>query len=139
MVKRRSLNPLSAVGDAVDETRTFIREIYTILYNLFTGRLSVKQMHGPVGIVGEAVRVSGQGFAQLLYFLAYLSINLAVLNFLPIPVLDGGHMVFLIYEGVMGKPPSEKVVILATWGGFILILSLMVGVLYLDLFIHAWK
>jgi hypothetical protein len=63
-----------------------VGEIYLILYNLFTGRLSLYQMHGPIGIVNAAVKVSNQGFAPLLFFLAYLSINLAVLNFLPIPV-----------------------------------------------------
>ncbi len=121
-----------AVGRSIAETRNFIGEIYLILYNLFTGRLSVGQMQGPIGIVSTAVAVSDQGFAALLFFLAYLSINLAVLNFLPIPVLDGGHMVFLIYEGIFRKPPSERILILLTWVGLILIGSLMLTVIGLD-------
>lgn len=122
-----------AVGRSVAETRNFIGEIYLILYNLFTGRLSIGQLQGPIRIVGTAVAVSNEGFASLLFFLAYLSINLAVLNFLPIPVLDGGHMAFLLYEGIFRKAPSERVLILLTWIGLILIGSLMLTVIGLDL------
>jgi regulator of sigma E protease len=61
-----------------------------------------------------------------------LSANLAVVNFLPIPVLDGGHMVFLIYEGIMGKPPSERVFVLLSYLGLAFILTLMLFVLGLD-------
>jgi regulator of sigma E protease len=65
-----------------------------------------------------------------------LSANLAVLNFLPIPVLDGGHMVFLIWEGVTRKRPSEKVQIAATYIGMTFVLCLALLVFYLDLFVH---
>lgn len=129
----RDTNLSVAVGRAMAETRNFMGEIYLILYNLATGRLSVTQMHGPIGIVNAAVQISDQGFAPLLFFLAYLSINLAVLNFLPIPVLDGGHMAFLLYEGVRGKPPSERILIILTWLGLALIGSLMITVLGLDI------
>jgi regulator of sigma E protease len=61
-----------------------------------------------------------------------LSANLAVINFLPIPVLDGGHMVFLAYELIRGKPASERVVVAFTYAGLIFILSLMMFVLALD-------
>ena len=128
----RDTNLSVAMGRAVAETRNFMGEIYLILYNLLTGRLSVTQMHGPIGIVGAAVQISDQGFAPLLFFLAYLSINLAVLNFLPIPVLDGGHMAFLLYEGIRGKPPSERILILLTWIGLAMIGSLMITVLGMD-------
>lgn len=129
----RDTNLTVAAGRAIAETRNFMGEIYLILYNLATGRLSVTQMHGPIGIVNAAVQISDQGFAPLLFFLAYLSINLAVLNFLPIPVLDGGHMAFLLYEGIRGKPPSERILIILTWVGLAMIGSLMVTVLGLDI------
>jgi regulator of sigma E protease len=61
-----------------------------------------------------------------------ISVSLAVLNFLPIPVLDGGHFVFLLWEWIRGKPPNERVVITATWIGLAMILSLMVFVLFRD-------
>jgi regulator of sigma E protease len=69
-------------------------------------------------------------------FLGFLSVNLAVLNFLPIPVLDGGHMVFLTWEAVTGKKPSERVMIAATYLGLAFILGLMGLVIYLDVFVN---
>ena len=66
-------------------------------------------------------------------FLGILSVSLSVLNFLPIPVLDGGHFVFLCWEGIRGKPPSERVVVTATYVGLAFVLSLMVFVLYMDI------
>ena len=69
----------------------------------------------------------------MLIFLTFLSANLAVLNFLPIPVLDGGHMMFLLYEGIRGKPASERTMTMLTYLGLIFILVLMVFVLGLDI------
>jgi regulator of sigma E protease len=65
-------------------------------------------------------------------FLVMLSANLAVLNFLPIPLLDGGHLVLLMYEGIRGKPASEKIVIGVSYVGLLFILSLMGFLLLLD-------
>jgi regulator of sigma E protease len=70
--------------------------------------------------------------AKLLVFLTMLSANLAVINFLPIPLLDGGHMVFLAYEGVRGRPASEKFVVALHMVGFAFIVGLMLFVLALD-------
>ncbi|MEE3365850.1 MAG: site-2 protease family protein, partial [Planctomycetota bacterium] len=71
--------------------------------------------------------------SRLLEFLAFLSFNLAVINFLPIPVLDGGHMVFLSWEAVTRRRPSEKVLIAATYFGLAFVLILMVTVIFVDL------
>ena len=76
------------------------------------------------------------GIVQLLTFLALLSINLAVLNFLPIPVLDGGHMVFLLYELITGKRPGTRILMPAIYIGLALLGSLMVLVLFMDVFYH---
>lgn len=112
-------------------------DIYMTLRNLFSGDLSPTNLHGPVGIAKVAYAISHQGLPQLLLFLGFLSINLAVLNFLPIPVLDGGHMVFLIWEGVTRRKPSEGVLIAATYVGMAFVLGLMVFVIYLDIFVHG--
>ena len=69
---------------------------------------------------------------MLLLFLTVLSANLAVINFLPIPLLDGGHMVFLALEGIFRRPVSEKVVVAFHYAGFVFIISLMLFVLSLD-------
>ena len=76
---------------------------------------------------------ASEGLPRLLIFLTLLSANLAVLNFLPIPVLDGGHMLFLAYEGIMGKPVNERVQMSLTMVGFSLLLCLMLFVFGLDL------
>lgn len=114
-------------------TRTSIIDIYLTLRNLVTQQLSVKELHGPLGIVKVASDVADVGIAPFLLFLGFLSINLAVLNFLPIPILDGGHMVFLIWEAVTRRKPSEQVVVAASLFGMTFIVALMALVLYLDI------
>lgn len=121
-----------ALAMGVDRTVTFIRSIYGNLKNLAIGRVSYKQMAGPITIARYAFNIAGEDFYDFLTFLALISANLAVINFLPIPLLDGGHMVFLIYEKLRGKPASELVRATAAWVGIAFILSLMVLVTFLD-------
>jgi regulator of sigma E protease len=106
--------------------------VYRFLQRLSQAQISPKMLGGPVTIARVAGQSAEEGFPALLMFLTMLSANLAVVNFLPIPVLDGGHMVFLIYEGIMGKPPSEKVFVLLSYLGLAFILTLMLFVLGLD-------
>lgn len=127
-----------ALQMGVTHSKNSALDIFLTLRNLVTQNLSVKELHGPIGIARVAYQVSQQGLAELSMFLGFLSINLAVLNFLPIPVLDGGHMVFLFYEGVTGKKPSERVLIAATYIGMAFVLSLMVLVIFLDVFVHGF-
>ena len=128
------------VGDALamglDHTRDSIAEMYLTLRSLITGRLGFDNLRGPAGIVDLGSKVAESGFAQFLLFLGFLSVNLAVLNFLPIPILDGGHMVFLLYEAVTRRRPSERLVAAATYAGLVFIVGLMLSVTYLDLFVH---
>jgi membrane-associated protease RseP (regulator of RpoE activity) len=102
------------------------------LRSLVTGRVSVKQMGGPIAIVSQGFSSAQMGNYELLRFLAIISINLAVVNFLPIPILDGGHMVFLIYEKLRGRPPAEKVRAIAAYIGLATIGLLMILVFYQD-------
>jgi len=127
---------VQAVGMGLRHTKNSIVDIYLTLRSLFSRQLSYKELHGPIGIAKAAYQVANEGIPDLLLFLGFLSINLAVLNFLPIPVLDGGHMVFLIWEGVTRKKPSEKVMIAATYFGMAFVLGLLGLVIYLDLFVH---
>ena len=126
----------SAIAMGATHARNSMTDIYLTLKNLLTQNLSVKELHGPIGIAKVAYQVSHQGLAELSMFLGFLSINLAVLNFLPIPLLDGGHMVFLLWEGITRRKPSEKVVAASTFAGFAFVISLMMLVIYLDLFVH---
>jgi regulator of sigma E protease len=110
-------------GDAMSAVVTFLRRIRDL----------GKHAAGPVGIVTFAAGSVKAGFTKFLLFLALISANLAVVNILPIPVLDGGHLMFLAYEGIRRKPPSEKVMIGLNFLGLALILTVMVLVLTLDI------
>lgn len=107
--------------------------VYSFLGKLTSNSISPRLLGGPIEIAKQAGKSAEEGFGRLLLFLTMLSANLAVVNFLPIPVLDGGHMVFLLYELVRGKPPSENVVAALSYLGLALILTLMMFVFGLDL------
>lgn len=96
----------------------------------------MRSLSGPLGIVSIGYQVAERGAADLLMFLGYLSINLAIVNFLPIPVLDGGHMVFLTWEGISRKKPNAKFIGWAHGIGIIFIIAGFVYVMYLDVFVN---
>ena len=85
--------------------------VYSTFRSLREGQVSPKQLGGPIMIAQVAYSMADSGFTELIYFLGILSINLAVLNFLPIPPLDGGQMLFLIAEKVRGRPLPESALI----------------------------
>ena len=115
--------------ETADATLLVYRTLHSVVG---TKQISVRNFSGPWGIIKMALMQARLGFGNLLIFLTLLSANLAVINFLPIPVLDGGHMVLLLYEGIRGKPADERVQEILTWIGLIFILSLMIFVFGLD-------
>jgi regulator of sigma E protease len=125
-------DPLHAIWLGAVDTKNRMFEIFLNLRGMVLGRISPKNLGGPLTIAYATYRFAGMDFADFTFFLGLISINLAVVNFLPIPVLDGGHMVFLIYEGIRKKPASEGVRIVATYVGLGMILMLMIFVLSLD-------
>jgi regulator of sigma E protease len=122
-----------AVEMGLKDTYNSMLQVYQNLRGMVTGRISLKNLGGPVTIARAAYNIAGVDFWEFIFFLGLISINLAVINFLPIPVLDGGHMVFLIYEKIRGKPASEQIRVGATYAGLLLLASLMIFVLYLDI------
>jgi RIP metalloprotease RseP len=121
------------------ETRDMIVLMYLQLRSLATGRVSVKGVGGPIAIGWQGFMIAQTGNFELLLFLGIISINLAVVNFLPIPILDGGHMVFLIYEKLRGRPPTERARIIATYIGLAMIGFLMLFVFYQDIQTYVLK
>jgi regulator of sigma E protease len=109
----------------LDRTRIMIKRIFLTINGLFSRKVSAKTLGGPVRISILAFTVAKLGFGTLVYFLALLSINLAVINLLPIPILDGGHLVFLLVEKIKGSPLSESLLIYTQWIGLFLIVALM--------------
>jgi len=129
MLREVSYGPLAAVGEGL--SRTWNMSVLTLdsLKKMLFGELSVKNLSGPITIAKVAGASAQSGLGDFLNFLAYLSISLGVLNLLPIPVLDGGHLLFYLVEWVRGRPLSDRV---QGWGIQIGI-SLVVGVMLLAL------
>ncbi|HBS27960.1 MAG TPA: hypothetical protein DEB06_00575 [Phycisphaerales bacterium] len=128
----KATNPLSAVAMGVRKTHYVMTMTYLTLLRLVQGSVPAQQLSGPVGITHIGSRVADQGLVYLVFFLGLLSANLAVVNFLPVPVVDGGHMVFLAIEGLTGKPVSIAVQNAATLVGLVLIGMMFVFVTYND-------
>lgn len=108
-------------------------ETVRFLKNVVTGQVSAKMMGGPVFIAQQSGKQAEKGASSLFFFMAVLSVNLAVLNVLPIPILDGGHLVFLAVEAVKGSPLSLKARAIAQQIGLVAILSLIVFATYNDI------
>jgi regulator of sigma E protease len=115
------------------ETEVSVKKVLAVLQRLCTGKISYRSLGGPIMIVRAAGSEASEGLARLLVFLTFLSANLAVLNFLPIPALDGGHMLFLAAEWARGKPLNERLQVTLTLIGVGCLLSLMVLVFTLDI------
>ena len=101
--------------------------------SLFTGKISINALSGPVGIFEVVDKKREQGFAEIVYLTAYLSINLGLMNILPIPALDGGHVLFVLIELITRKKVNEKFESIATTIFFILLMLLMLYVTVHDI------
>ena len=95
--------------------------------------MGLNTLSGPIGIVDITVKVADYGWQPLLLLVALLSVNLGVLNLLPIPALDGGHIMFNLYEAIFKKEVSEEIMIKLTIGGWIILGGLMLIGIYNDL------
>ncbi|HTN31717.1 MAG TPA: RIP metalloprotease RseP [Pseudomonas sp.] len=133
MLREIRYGPLDSMWQSVQRTWSMSALTLDSLGKMLFGELSVKNLSGPITIAKVAGTSAQSGLADFLNFLAYLSISLGILNLLPIPVLDGGHLLFYLYEWVRGKPLPEKV---QAWGmqiGITLIIGVMVLALFNDL------
>lgn len=123
-----------ALGAGVSSTWEIIRGSLSGLYHMVTGAISTCNMSGPIGIAQVSGAMASQGTVNFIYFIAVLSTAVGLLNLFPIPVLDGGHLMFYAYEAVTGRPPSDRALRVLMAVGLTLILSLMVFALTNDIF-----
>jgi RIP metalloprotease RseP len=131
-------NALDAVWIGVHKTYYFIRMVYrTMQRMIFTRTLSLEQMSGPLGIIDMGGQIARTGLVQFLFFLAMISANLAVINFLPLPIVDGGLMIFLMIEKIKGAPVSLRVQVATQMIGLFLIVGLFLFVTYQDV-VRMW-
>jgi regulator of sigma E protease len=121
-----------SIGVGLRQTGNQFMKIILSFRALLTGEVAARNMGGILTISVATYTFVEQGLGKLLWFMAFLSLNLAFLNILPIPVLDGGHLAFLIYEKIKGRPLSEKAMGIANLGGFALIICLMLFVTFND-------
>ena len=117
----------------VEENLILFGMTFKVLKDLVTLKASYKELGGPVRIAQISAKAAEKGFGNFLYLLAFLSIQLGVLNLLPIPVLDGGHVAFMAYEAVARRPLSAKKRLIAQQVGMVLLLTLMVFVTVNDI------
>jgi regulator of sigma E protease len=122
-----------AVSLGAGRTWEDAQRVTTFLKKLVTGRIALTNVGGPLTIAVVAGSEASEGLPRLLIFLTFLSANLAVVNFMPIPALDGGHFIFLLWEGISGKPVNERVQIALTLVGVGALLCLMIFVFGLDI------
>lgn len=109
------------------------KTIFRILGSLFTGEVSVKNLSGPVGIYSVVDQVKSSGLKTLLYLTAYLSINVGIVNLIPIPVFDGGRIFILIIEKIIRRKTGEKLELALNYIGFALMILLMIYVTFNDI------
>ncbi len=120
----KTSNPIEATWWGIKKTGYFLINTYiTIKQMLFSQQIGVEHLSGPVGIIRIGTQVAESGLAQLIYFLAFLSANFAVVNFLPFPIVDGGHFIFLLIEKIKGKPLSVRVQMVTQMIGLAMILG----------------
>lgn len=117
---------------AFEQECAIFKQMFVVLGSLFTGKLSVNQLSGPVGIYSIVGDVKNQGFNAILYLLALLSINVGIINLIPLPAFDGGRILFLIIEKIKGSPVNPKVENIIHTIGFILLMILMIYVTFND-------
>ena len=129
----RRLNPLQAAGQALVQTYNITELTVLSVVKIIQGSISAKNLGGPIMIAEMAGQQAREGALNLIFFIALISINLAILNFLPIPVLDGGHLLFFLIEMLRGRPVSIRVREIAQQAGLFVLLMLMILVFYNDI------
>jgi len=128
----KGIGPFQAAVESVRWTLQTTREIYRFIKGLFTGQVSARMVGGPIFIAQVAGQTARQGFTVLIYFMAMLSVNLALINVLPIPVLDGGQLCILLVESLKGGSLSQRQRLIVQQIGLALIILLIIFVMFND-------
>jgi regulator of sigma E protease len=126
-------NPWTAVQMGFRQTVVMVEQVFLTIDRVARGSVGADQLQGPVGILHTGTKVADEGFMYIVFFLALISVNLAVVNLLPIPIADGGLFVFLMYEKFAGRPPSIAFQNAAAMAGIALVAGLFLFTFYNDL------
>ena len=115
------------------ETHRQMLQVYLTFRGLFQGTVQVRDLKGPVGIAHVGTLIASKGWVWLLFFCALISVNLAVMNFLPLPIVDGGQLLLIIYEQIAGRPASVAFQNAAAIAGLVLFGSLFLFITFHDI------
>ncbi len=125
-------NAMRAMTLGVKRTVISIKQVFVFLLRLAKREVAARNLQGPLGIIHVTGYVTRYGAGTLLYFLALISVNLGVLNLLPIPIFDGGHLMLLACEKIKGSPVNERLVNTVTTVMFFLLIALAIYVTFHD-------
>ena len=129
----KDLGFVEAIGESMVQSYKVIELMVVIIGKLIKGDISTDTLGGPIMIAQMAGDSAKAGIGSLVFFIALISINLAVINLLPIPVLDGGHLLFFLIEAIKGRPVSIKIREVAQQVGLFILILLMILVFYNDI------
>ncbi|MFD1914452.1 RIP metalloprotease RseP [Halodurantibacterium flavum] len=130
----RATGPFEALNRGVQQTVFIAQTSLSGLWHMVTGAISSCNLRGPIGIAETSGAAAAQGVESFVWFIAVLSTAVGLLNLFPVPVLDGGHLVFHAWEAVTGRPPSERALRILMTAGFAMLLTLMIFALTNDIF-----
>ena len=126
-------NPLKAIPYGAEQTYETTKRIFILLGTLISGNFTIDDLSGPVGIYKATEEVAQHGVFNLMYWAALLSINLGIMNLLPLPALDGGRLLFFLFEAIRGKPVDKQKEGMVHFVGIMLLMVLMVVVTWNDI------
>ncbi|VAW16960.1 Intramembrane protease RasP/YluC, implicated in cell division based on FtsL cleavage [hydrothermal vent metagenome] len=127
-------SPIEAIAMTGEEVRFLVERTFAFLSDFFVGRGDVKQLGGPVKVAQVSGEVASLGFVALLNLTALLSLNIGIFNLFPIPLLDGGHLMYYLFEAIKGRPLSRKTQEIGFRIGLLLVGSLMLFTIFNDIF-----
>jgi len=132
-IKTEKAGPLRAVVMGAQETWFVVDRTMSYIAGVFTGREAADQLGGPIRIAQVSGQVATAGFAALFHLTAVLSVSIGLLNLFPIPLLDGGHLLFYVIETIRGRPLSERAQELGFRIGLAIVLMLMIFATFNDI------
>ncbi|HZU89470.1 MAG TPA: RIP metalloprotease RseP [Stellaceae bacterium] len=132
-IKTKHYSPLEAIGEGARETWSIVERTMSYIGGVFTGREAADQLGGPIRIAQVSSQVATVGFVALMHLTAVLSVSIGLLNLFPIPLLDGGHLLFYAIEAIRGRPLSERSQEIGFRIGFAVVVMLMIFATFNDI------
>lgn len=130
LVKSESVGEAVELG--IEKTGQFVVQTYVTIARLFQGTVNITDLRGPVGIIHIGTKIAAERWTYMLFFFGLISVNLVVINFLPMPIVDGGLMVILIIEKIKGSPVSPRILSAANMAGLVMLGCLFITLTYYD-------